>query len=175
MTISNRMAGRTIIVTGVGAGIGRAIAQRLGEEGGWIACLDRDGASAAATAASLASASSYIADVADEVSVATAVAAIMTERGRIDVLVNNAGIAGPQEPALTTPLEGWQHTIAVKLTGTFLMARAALPALIEARGAIVNVASALAFVGWQNECAYVPSGDAPSAPPRDRAAGSSCG
>ena len=154
MTIAQRMVGRTIIVTGAGAGIGRAIAHRLSEEGGWIACLDKDGAAAQDTAASLRDGSHHVIDVSLEHEVERGIREVLSARGRIDVLVNNAGIAGPQEPALSTPLDGWERTLAVNLTGTFLMARAALPALIKSGGSIVNVASALAFVGWPNECAY---------------------
>nr|WP_047169291.1 SDR family oxidoreductase [Sphingomonas sp. Y57] len=157
MTIAQRLAGRTAIVTGAGAGIGRAIAVRLSQEGAFVACLDIDPAAAAATVALLAVPGvAATCNVADEASVAAAVATVVEARGRVDVLVNNAGIAGPQEPALSTPLDGWQHTLAVNLTGTFLMSRACLPALIEAEGAIVNVASALALVGWTDECAYGP-------------------
>lgn len=158
MTIAQRLAGRIAIVTGAGAGIGRAIAVRLSQEGAFVACCDIDAAAAAETAAMLPVAGTGIAcDVANEASVAAAVEAVADRAGGIDLLVNNAGIAGPQEPALTTPLDGWQRTLAVNLTGTFLMSRACLPSLIERRGAIVNVASALALVGWTDECAYGPS------------------
>jgi NAD(P)-dependent dehydrogenase (short-subunit alcohol dehydrogenase family) len=158
MTIAQRLAGRTAIVTGAGAGIGRAIAIRLSQEGAFVACLDIDADAAAATAALLPVPGMGVAcDVASEAGVEGAIASVVERRGGIDLLVNNAGIAGPQEPALSTPLDGWQRTLAVNLTGSFLMSRACLPALIAAKGAIVNVASALALVGWTDECAYGPS------------------
>ena len=158
MAIANRMQDRTIIVTGAGAGIGRAISRRLAEEGGWIACFDIDAGAAARTVDELGGrGAAYGVDVADETAVARAVAEVAGLKGGLDVLVNNAGIAGPRYPAATTPLAGWQRTLAVNLTGVFLMSRAALPSLIARRGSIVNIASALAFVGLRDECSYGPT------------------
>lgn len=155
---SQRLAERTILVTGAGSGIGRAIAARLSEEGAFVAVGDIDAQGAAATVVQLAAPGMAVAlDVTDERSVAEAVAAVAERRGGLDALVNNAGIAGPQEPAGTTPLDGWRRTLEVNLTGPFLCSRAALPHLAARGGAIVNIASALALVGWTDECAYGPS------------------
>jgi NAD(P)-dependent dehydrogenase (short-subunit alcohol dehydrogenase family) len=156
--IAQRLQDRTAFVTGAGSGIGRAIALRLSEERAFVACADIDAKAAAATAAMLPEPGmAVMVDVADEASVAAAVAEVIRQRGGLDILVNNAGIAGPQEPAGTTPLAGWRHTLEVNLTGPFLCSRAALPHLEASRGTIVNIASALALVGWMNECAYGPS------------------
>ncbi len=156
--MARRLRDKVAIVTGAGRGIGRAIAQRLAEEGAHVACLDRDAAAAEATQSLLAGAGTAIqADVTDEPSVSAAILAAAALRGRIDVLVNNAGIAGPQVPVGETDLAGWQDTIAVNLTGPFLCSRHALPHLIATGGSIVNIASALAFIGWPNEAAYGPT------------------
>lgn len=146
------------MVTGAGRGIGRSIAIRLAEEGAFVACCDINPESAGETAESLASpGTSVTLDVTDEESVAAAVDGIVHLRGGLDVLVNNAGIAGPQEPAGRTPADGWRQTLEVNLTGPFLCSREALPHLQARNGAIVNIASALALVGWENECAYGPT------------------
>ncbi len=156
--MSRRLHDRTALVTGAGRGIGQAIAERLAEEGAFVACADIDGAAAERVAATLPNGGVGLAmDVADEVSVSTAFAQLAELREGLDILVNNAGIAGPQEPAGSTPLDGWRQTIDINLTGTFLCSRAALPHLEKSGGAIVNIASALALVGWTNECAYGPT------------------
>jgi NAD(P)-dependent dehydrogenase (short-subunit alcohol dehydrogenase family) len=155
MTIGHRLEGRTALVTGAGSGIGRAVARRLSEEGAWVACVDRDRAAAETAAEILAHGGRAIAaDVSSEDDVRTAVAAVYAERGRIDVVVNSAGIAGPQTAVGATPLAEWQRTLDVNLTGTFLVCKHALPALLASRGNIVNVASALALIAKTDEAAY---------------------
>jgi len=146
------------MVTGAGRGIGRAIAIRLAEEGAFVACCDINPEGAGETAESLASPGIAVTlDVTNEESVAATVDKIVRSRGGLDALVNNAGIAGPQEPAGRTPTDGWRRTLEVNLTGPFLCSREALPHLQARNGCIVNIASALALVGWQNECAYGPA------------------
>jgi NAD(P)-dependent dehydrogenase (short-subunit alcohol dehydrogenase family) len=155
MTIGHRLEGRTALVTGASSGIGRAVARRLSEEGAWVACVDRDRAGAEIVAAMLAQGGrAIVADVSSEDDVRTAVSAVYAERGRIDVVVNSAGIAGPQTAVGATPLDQWRRTLDVNLTGTFLVCKHALPALIESRGNIVNVASALALIAKTDEAAY---------------------
>jgi NAD(P)-dependent dehydrogenase (short-subunit alcohol dehydrogenase family) len=155
MAIATRLQGRTALVTGAGNGIGRAIAHRLAAEGAWVACVDRDRDAADRVAASLPFGGRGIhADVSRESEVEAAIAVVAEERGTLDVLVNNAGIAGPQTPVGKTPLNEWQRTLDVNLTGTFLVCKHALPLLIAARGSIVNVASALALVAKTDEAAY---------------------
>lgn len=153
-----RLTGRVAIVTGAGAGIGAAIARRFAAEGARVVCVDRDGVAAASIAHDLgAGAMALVADVGNEADVRRMVEAVLAQSGRIDVLVNNAGIAGPQEPAATTPVAGWDATVSVNLTGTFLVSKHALPHLVKSRGCIVNLASALALIGWPRECSYGPT------------------
>jgi NAD(P)-dependent dehydrogenase (short-subunit alcohol dehydrogenase family) len=149
------MKGRTVLVTGAGSGIGRAIAELLGAEGAWVACVDRNLSAVERVATSLVHGGRAIqADVSCEPEVQAALAVVEKERGTLDVLINNAGIAGPQTPVGTTPLDQWQRTLDVNLTGTFLFCKHAMPLLIAARGNIVNVASALALVAKTDEAAY---------------------
>lgn len=155
MTISRRLMGRTALVTGAASGIGRAVAQRLAQEGAWVGCLDRDGSAAHAVAATLPHGGRGVTvDVSSEEEVKAALSALHAERGRLDIVVNSAGIAGPQTAVGTTPLDEWQRTLAVNLTGTFLVCKHAVNALIESRGNIVNVASALALIAKTDEAAY---------------------
>jgi 3-oxoacyl-[acyl-carrier protein] reductase len=145
--------GRVALVTGGARGIGFAVAKALGAHGATIVVGDVDGEAAEAAAASLresgVDASAVAVDVADEASVAGACSAIAEKHRQLDILVNNAGIIGLDEgrrpiiEAMTLQL--WQRTIAVNLTGTFLMCRGAIP-LMRGRGwgRIVNISSRVA-------------------------------
>ncbi|MGH7046048.1 MAG: SDR family NAD(P)-dependent oxidoreductase [Stellaceae bacterium] len=132
--------GRVGLVTGGGAGIGREIARRLAREGMALAVLDRDGA-AAETVAIEFGGLALAADVTDPAAVDRAVAATLARFGRIDVLVNNAGIAWTG-PTLEMPLDTLQAMLRVNVEGVFIMSRAVLPQMIARRsGSIVNLAS----------------------------------
>lgn len=156
--IARRLVGRTALVTGAGRGIGAAIARRLGSEGAWVACVDVDGEGADATSASLPNGGrGYAADVGNEDEVSAAIEGVYEERGGLDIVVNNAGIAGPQHAAGDTRLDEWEKTLRVNLTGAFLVSKHATGHLEGSNGSIVNVASALAFVGLRGESAYGPS------------------
>ena len=158
MAVAKRLRQQTAIVTGASRGIGKAIAERLSEEGAFVACLDIDLETARSVAANLASpGAAFRVDVTDESSVKSAISEVIAARGELHILVNNAGIAGPQEPAGSTDLAGWQQTLAVNLTGPFLCSRESLPHLVATGGVIINIASALAFIGWPNEAAYGPT------------------
>src|SRR5262245_55255116 len=130
--------GRAGLVTGAGDGIGREIARRLAREGMGVAVLDRDGA-AAQTVASEIDGLAVTADVTAEDEVSCAVEAVLARFGRIDVLVNNAGIAW-MGPALEMPVEALQAMLRVNVEGVFIMSRAVLPHMIARRsGSIVNL------------------------------------
>ena len=140
-----RFTGRVAIVTGSGRGIGRAIAERFAADGASVVVADLNAETAGDVARSIgASGGTAIAvptDVTDP-GAADALAAAAVERfGRIDVLVNNAGILRMTRAADVSP-EEWHLVIDANLTGSFLCARAAYPALkATGRGRIVNVAS----------------------------------
>jgi NAD(P)-dependent dehydrogenase (short-subunit alcohol dehydrogenase family) len=128
------------LVTGGGAGIGREIARRFAREGMAVAVLDRDGAAAEGIAAEIGGLA-VTADVTSEDEVSRAVETVLARFSRIDVLVNNAGIAW-MGPALEMPLEALQSMLRVNVEGVFIVSRAVLPHMIARRsGSIVNLAS----------------------------------
>jgi len=149
-----RLEGKVLLVTGGGSGIGAAVARRFADEGGMVAVLDLEGGRAAETAASLPEAMGIGCDVADEESVAAAVAAARTGLGEIACVVNAAGYheAGDLE---STTVASWNRMIAVHATGTFLICRAVLPSLRQAGGgSIVNIVSVAALVARPRNAAY---------------------
>jgi 3-oxoacyl-[acyl-carrier protein] reductase len=151
---STRFAGRVAAVTGGARGIGLAVAERITAEGGRVALWDIDEAEATKVAARLGGAAMRV-DVADEASVAAAVAATEAALGPIDILVNNAGITGPNGPVETYDVAAWRRVIDVDLTGVFLCCRAVAPGMrARNRGRIVNVASIAGKEGNPNAAAY---------------------
>lgn len=155
-----RFKGQTAIVTGAGSGLGRATALRLATEGAAVACLDVAADSAEATAAAIreagGKAGAYRVDVSDPASVRAAVSAAAQDLGRPSVLVNSAGI-GKFAHSHEMPFEDWSRIIAVNLTGSFLMAQAVLPYLLEDGGNIVNIASNAGLMGQPYSAAYCAS------------------
>jgi NAD(P)-dependent dehydrogenase (short-subunit alcohol dehydrogenase family) len=159
-----RLAGRVCLVTGGGSGIGRATCLRFAEEGATVVVADVDLATAEATAAAIRAASgsenAAIAvgiDVTDEDSCARAVVAAMDAFGRIDVLFNNAGIAGVGTVEETS-LELWERVMAVNVRGVFLVARGVLPLMVAAgRGSIINMSSTIAEIGLARRASYAAS------------------
>ena len=94
-------------------------------------------------------------DVTSQADTAGAVAEVRRRFGRLDILVNNAGVIYRDKTAIETDLAEWEHTLAVNATGTFLMSRAAVPAMVETGGgAIVNNASYFGLVGGRGAAAY---------------------
>ncbi|HTM49667.1 MAG TPA: glucose 1-dehydrogenase [Bryobacteraceae bacterium] len=150
------LTGQTAIVTGAATGIGEAIARRLARAGATIAVADLDAEGAAAVAASIGGESFGIGiDISRAGSVGDAVAAVLARRGRIDVLVNNAGIAGKAAPLWEQTDEDWQRIIAVNLTGVFNTCRAVIPHMRERKyGRIVNIASIAGKEGNPNMTGY---------------------
>ena len=138
-----RFEGQTAIVTGAARGIGEAIARRLASEGAAVMIADVDDAAAAATAAAIGElAVAQRLDVTEPVSWDAAVRAALERWGRIDALVNNAGIAGRSAPIWELGVDEWQQVVDIDLTGVFLGCRAVLPIMIDAgSGHVVNIAS----------------------------------
>ncbi len=143
--------GRVALVTGGGGDLGVAIGRRMGDAGATVILADIDGAKAQDAAASLAArgvnAYGVTTDVADEGSVTAAFAEVARRHERLDVLVNNAGIAA-RKASIDLAVEDWARVLAVNLTGTFLCSRAAARLMMSGNGgSIVNVASIMGLVG----------------------------
>ncbi len=149
-------AGRTAIVTGGAQGIGLAIVERLVASGARVRIWDRDDKLMAKTVAKLGkSVSGDRVDVADADAVSRGTKSALEALGKIDVLVNNAGIAGPSLPVVDYPVEEWKRVIDIDLTGPFLCCRAVVPHMAKAGyGRIVNIASVAGKEGNPNAAAY---------------------
>lgn len=153
-----RLAGRRVVVTGAASGIGRAVAQLAAEEGARVACLDRDGAEAAAVAARLPIAGhAEVVDVSDVSAVQRAIKSAAAALGGIDGLVNSAGVVA-LGPTVDFPPDTLRKVLDVNLGGTFLVCQAAIPYLqMEEQAAIVNIASAQALMPVAGAAAYAAS------------------
>ena len=151
-----RYEGRAVLVTGGGSGIGEACCVRLAAEGAKVAVLDVDAAKAEAVAARLAGAIAIQLDVSDPAAALAAIAEVVRRLGPLKLAVNNAGIGGQRLPPEQTPLEQWERTIAVNLSGVFYCLRAEHPHLLAAGGgAIVNTASVMSVIASPANPAYV--------------------
>lgn len=153
-----RLPGTVAIVTGAGAGIGRAIALVFAREGAKVVVADIDLAAAEATAATIAagggSARAVEVDVTDAASVEGMVSATVRSFGTLNVLVNNAGV-GTEGDVVELSETEWHRILDVNLTGVFLGCKYAIPALEKAGGgSIVNIASIAAVVGGSVSCVY---------------------
>ena len=151
-----RFDGQVALVTGAATGIGEAIAQRLAAAGAavWIADLDGEAAQEAAARIS-GSAQSLRLDVTDPAAVAEAVAAAVEGNRRIDILINNAGLAGKAAPVWEQTDADWRRVMAVNIDGPFYLCRAVLPHMRRrGYGRIVNIASVAGKEGNPNMTAY---------------------
>lgn len=157
----NRYEGRRALVTGGGSGIGQATVLRMLAEGGTVVAADVSEAGLQDTVtkagADAGRLTTVVVDIADESSVREAVAAALTSLDGLDVLVNAAGILRSSHTH-ETPLADFTKVIAVNLTGTFLMIREAIPALLEGDGpAVVNFSSTSAMFAHPYMAAYAAS------------------
>jgi NAD(P)-dependent dehydrogenase (short-subunit alcohol dehydrogenase family) len=149
-----RSKGPTAIVTGAAHGIGRAIAQRLLDDGYRLGAVDLPGKGLRRAYASAARRVALIeGDVADEATARRAVASVMEKFGRLDALVSNAGIM-LRKPIGRLTLAEWRKVLDTNLTAAFLFARAAAKALRRSKGAIVTIASTRALMSEPDTESY---------------------
>jgi 3-oxoacyl-[acyl-carrier protein] reductase len=147
---------RTAIVTGGAQGIGLAIAKRLLASDAKVRIWDRDDRLLAKALAGLGAAATGDAiDVTDPAAVERGTKSALEVFGRIDVLVNNAGIAGANKPTVDYPVDEWLKVLSVNLTSQFLACRTVAPHMVRAKyGRIVNIASIAGKEGNPNAVAY---------------------
>jgi 3-hydroxybutyrate dehydrogenase len=158
MTPAALLAGRTALVTGAGSGIGAAIAEELARAGAFVLVQDLRQDAAATVAEGIrgsgGAADAVGGDVSDSDDVSAIVDGLLTSHGRVDVLVNNAGVQHVA-PIDRYPLEQWNRLLGVLLTGPFLFTQAVLPPMRRlAWGRIINIASVNAKRGDPGKAAY---------------------
>lgn len=148
----DRVANKTVVVTGGGKGIGEACCRRLAEEGARVAVADIDDGAAERVAEAIrgggGDAAAWHLDVAVEEDWISTLGGIHAHFGSIDALVNNAGIAGANKPTDTLTRDEWEAVMAVNVTGVFLGTKHVLPYLRErGRGSVVNLSSIYGIIG----------------------------
>jgi 2-keto-3-deoxy-L-fuconate dehydrogenase len=150
--------GKVAVVTGGGSGIGRSISTLFGRQGAHVVVLDREGGAASETAAAITgtggSAEAVACDVSDAANVAAAFGTIVERARRLDILINNAGIAhvGNIE---RTPEADFDRLYRVNVKGVYLCSQAAVPVMVrQGGGVILNMASIVSFIGVADRFAY---------------------
>ena len=172
MTSPQRFADQVAIVTGGASGIGLAAAIRMAQEGATVVVLDLSTDPAEPVPDDVTSKISFVRhDVSDEAAWREVVSSVLTEHGRIDVLVNNAGLVGSYDNIVDIALEDYHRIVAINQTGVFLGIRSVVPAMTEAGGgAIVNTSSIWGLVGAAGVSAYQASKGAVTVITRNAAA-----
>ena len=153
-----RFSGRSAAITGGARGIGLAVARRLAAEGARVALWDLDGTALDVARGEFppgATVTTSRLDITDEAAVSAAAAETQQAIGPLDILINNAGITGPNQKSWDYSLADWQRVMDVDLTAVFLCCRALLPGMLSrGYGRVVNIASVAGKEGNPNAAAY---------------------
>ncbi|MCK4925837.1 SDR family oxidoreductase [Candidatus Aerophobetes bacterium] len=161
-SLTIKLEGKVALVTGGGKGLGRAISLAFAREGADVAMAARTKSPLEETAEEIRKmgrrAYPFVADISDEDQVNEFVSSAVSYLGRIDILVNNTGIAGPTVPVANLAMEDWDRVLAVNLTGAYLCAKAALKHMIKNKsGNILNISSTAGIKGLWRRAPYVVS------------------
>ncbi len=151
--MADRVAGKIILVTGAAGGLGRAFCKALAGEGATVVATDRDRKGARAVAAECHGGVAMDLDVSDEAAWQKVIAAVAKRFGRLDGLVNNAGVAILKSIEDTT-IEDWRLTMGVNLDGVFFGCKHAIGLMKATGGSIINVSSVSGIIGGHNLAAY---------------------
>lgn len=157
-----RLQGRTAVITGAAQGIGRAVALALGDEGANVALADLQAEKAQSVAEEVrsrgAAALAVEVDVADEASVKRLAKSTFDRFGRVDILVNVAGIYYPKAPVVELSEADWDRTIDINIGSNFLCCREFVPALrAQKSGRIISIASGIGYYGMRQFAHYAAS------------------
>lgn len=145
----------TALITGAATGIGRALASKMVEAGWAVHICDVDDRAIADFKSAIPGASASVANVADDAQVRDVVKDVLDRYGRLDVLINNAGISGMTAPIEEFDTDDWRWTMDVNVSGSFYFVREVVPAMKRAgRGSIINIASTAALFGYPQRAAY---------------------
>jgi 3-oxoacyl-[acyl-carrier protein] reductase len=152
---NSRFSGRVAVVTGGASGAGLEVARRIIAEGGAVSVWDADAERANTEALAIGVSDVQVLDVADPDQVTAAAGATRKALGRIDILVNSAGITGATAPVQDFPIDSWKRVIDINLNGLFYCCRAVIPFMLEnGYGRIVNISSVAGKEGNPNASAY---------------------
>lgn len=152
---SGRFANRCAIVTGAASGLGRAVAARIVAEGGKVVLWDLNGEALNAAGEETGAAGTVALDVSDHAAVTAAAAHSQQVLGKVDILINSAGITGATVPLWEFPVESWLKVMDINLNGLFYCCREVIPHMLDGGyGRIVNVASVAGKEGNPNASAY---------------------
>jgi 3-oxoacyl-[acyl-carrier protein] reductase len=151
----DRFKGRTAIVTGAASGLGKAAAARIVAEGGQVVLWDLNAEALEAAKADTGATATFALDVSDQAAVAAAAKGSFEALGKIDILINSAGITGATVPVWEFPVDSWLKVMDINLNGLFYCCREVIPFMLDnGYGRIVNVASVAGKEGNPNASAY---------------------
>ncbi|ACT60431.1 SDR family NAD(P)-dependent oxidoreductase [Hirschia baltica] len=155
MTYNDRFAGRTAIITGGASGLGLACAQRIIAEGGRVTIWDMDEVGLQKAKQAHPSIHTRLINITNPDEIESAVKEAFDAMGRIDILINSAGITGETAPIQDFSIESWRKVMSINLDGVFFTCRAVIPFMLKnAYGRIINIASVAGKEGNPNASAY---------------------